>query len=396
MINTNDDMILQFAVIGFRRLLSFEESPPIQAVVDANLVPKFIGFLGRDDLPKLQFESAWCLTNIASGEHEHVEVLIGKGTVDAFVRLLRTQHFEVIEQAIWGLGNLAGDNPRIRDIVINAGAVNPIAELLDRTAPGNSFVRNASWTLSNFCRGRPAPKFEKVIRCIPSLAKVLIENDAEEILTDICWAMSYISDGGQGHIPVILQTNVLPRLVQLLEHDHLAISVASLRTIGNILTGNDEETQAAIDAGALEAFVRLITHPKKAIRKEVCWSVSNITAGNKYQIQMALDSGLIDKLVHLLQHDDTDIKKEAVWALSNCTTYATPQQYYTLADKGALQALVAVLDIQTEARTLIVSMEGISNILKCGKQHFTNEGQDENPFAVVLEKCGGVDKIEDL
>ena len=65
-----------------------------------------------------------------------------------------------------------------------------------------------------------------------------------------------------------------------MDRPHLAIAVACLRTLGNVLTGTDDETQQAIDAGALESFNRLIGHPKKAVRKEVCWSVSNITAGN--------------------------------------------------------------------------------------------------------------------
>jgi importin subunit alpha-6/7 len=69
---------------------------------------------------------------------------------------------------------MAGDGPRIRDLVINAGTVEPVADLLDRTNPGSTFVRNASWTLSNLCRGRPSPDFNKVSRAIPSLAKVLI------------------------------------------------------------------------------------------------------------------------------------------------------------------------------------------------------------------------------
>jgi importin subunit alpha-6/7 len=129
------------------------------------------------------------------------------------VELLNSPHIEVVEQAIWGLGNIAGDSYKVRDIVINAGAIKPIAEILDRAQPGSSFVRNASWTLSNLCRGRPAPVFSKVQRAIPSLAKVLIENDVEDILIDVCWAMSYLSDGGQERIPIILQTNVLPRLV---------------------------------------------------------------------------------------------------------------------------------------------------------------------------------------
>ena len=73
---------------------------------------------------------------------------------------------------------------------------------------------------------------------------------------------------------------MLPRIIQLLEHSNLAISISCLRTVGNILTGNDEETQMAIDAGALDVMGRLIGHTKKAVRKEVCWSISNVTAGN--------------------------------------------------------------------------------------------------------------------
>ena len=116
--------------------------------------------LTREDLPKMQFEAAWCLTNVASGDHDHVHVLCSKGTVEAFVKLLNSKNIEVVEQAIWGLGNLAGDNTKIRDFVINAGAVNPIADMLDLIPGSCSFVRNASWTLANFCRGRPAPIFD--------------------------------------------------------------------------------------------------------------------------------------------------------------------------------------------------------------------------------------------
>lgn len=163
------------------------------------------------------------------------------------IDLLNSSHVEVIEQAIWGLGNIAGDSFKVRDLVINSGAINPVSDILDRAIPGSSFVRNASWTLSNLCRGRPPPDFLKVQRAIPSLAKVLIENDVDDILIDVCWAMSYLSDGGEERIPVILATNVLPRLVQLLMHENIAISVPCLRTIGNLVTGDDNQTQYVIN-----------------------------------------------------------------------------------------------------------------------------------------------------
>jgi hypothetical protein len=39
---------------------------------------------------------------------------------------------------------------------------------------------------------------------VSSLAKVLIENDMDDILVDVCWAISYLSDGGEERIPLIL------------------------------------------------------------------------------------------------------------------------------------------------------------------------------------------------
>jgi importin subunit alpha-6/7 len=54
---------------------------------------------------------------------------------------------------------MAGDGPKLRDLVIKAGAVDPIASMLDKSQPGTTFVRNASWTLANCCRGKPAPDY---------------------------------------------------------------------------------------------------------------------------------------------------------------------------------------------------------------------------------------------
>ena len=192
---------------------------------------------------------------------------------------------------------------------------------------------------------------------------------------------------------MIISTNVVPRLVQLLEHSQLAISVACLRTIGNLLTGTDEETQVALDSGVLDALNRLLTHNKKSVRKEVCWSVSNVTAGNEAQIQCCLNNGLIDKLIYILNHDDPDVRKEAIWGLSNSTSSASDDQIFTLAQRGIIQALGQVLSFP-EARILMVSMEALDNVLKVGQKNLNANG--ENPFALIVEQSGMIDKIEQL
>jgi len=100
-----------------------------------------------------------------------------------------------------------------------------------------------------------------------------------------------------------------------------------LRTVGNIVTGDDNETQMAIDANLIPTLAMILTHQKKTVRKESCWVLSNITAGTQGQLQLCINAGIIEKLVQILQHDDITVKNEAVWALSNCTASANPQQF---------------------------------------------------------------------
>ena len=65
-----------------------------------------------------------------------------------------------------------------------------------------------------------------------------------------------------------------------------SVLVPALRTVGNIVTGNDQQTQTIINCGALNCLLHLLnTSHKKSIKKEACWTISNITAGTKEQIQ---------------------------------------------------------------------------------------------------------------
>ncbi len=166
----------------------------------------------------------------------------------------------MVEQAIWGLGNIAGEDPKIRDLVIHSGAVDPVAILLMQSAPHTNFVRNASWTLSNFCRGRPTPPIHLVKNAVIALAKIFLEHDIEDILIDVCWAFSYLTDGSEDDMITMFDQPVLKRFVQLLEYPNVAISVPCLRSIGNLVTGSDAQTQAIIDQGLLVSLEKLLYH----------------------------------------------------------------------------------------------------------------------------------------
>ena len=64
-----------------------------------------------------------------------------------------------------------------------------------------------------------------------------------------------------------------------LGHPQSSVQTPALRTVGNIVTGDDAQTQFILNLNAIPALCWLLDHQKKNIRKEACWTISNITAG---------------------------------------------------------------------------------------------------------------------
>jgi hypothetical protein len=86
------------ALLRFTACPAKERNPPIEEVIKQSVIPQFVNFLKRAEMPQLQFEAAWALTNVASGTSDHTKVVIDEGAVPIFVQLLQSPSDDVREQ----------------------------------------------------------------------------------------------------------------------------------------------------------------------------------------------------------------------------------------------------------------------------------------------------------
>ena len=359
----SDPVVQLRATKRIRKLLSNDRESVVNSVLDKKVHENLIQILALVDFDEskngltpdqpsaqLQIEALWALTNVAAGTSTHVALLVEAGVVPVLVNLLSSRVGDVLEQAIWVLGNVAGDGSAARDKVLRARVLDPLLVIAKGAAAltpnSNGFGTTASnasstvakkkkrvvvetdegeqevktnnltllrvctWTLSNLCDHQPRPdvladddSVDDILLCL----RDVLQKDDTEVLNHACWALSHICDGPSPHVGAVVDCpDLASRLVELLTHKSWRVVKPALRTVGNIVCAEDDQdyTQVVIDYGAVSNLEALVRHTNREIQKEACWTLSNIAAGTVGQIQRVLDSGAIPKLVHLAGKPD--------------------------------------------------------------------------------------------
>lgn len=390
MLTSNDPQKNFDGVQTIRRMLSRERNPPIDLMINSGVVPYCVNFLRPEVSTELQFEAAWALTNIASGNSEQTRAVISNGGVARFIELLNSPEIKVAEQAVWALGNISGDGPELRDYVLSLRVVDHIIKMLDAEIPV-SFMRNIVWLCSNLCRSKnPHPPFERIRPLIPILVE-LLKNCDEQILTDACWALSYVTDDESDKIQAVLDAGGAPLLVKLLDHHAITILTPALRTVGNIVTGTDTQTDAILEAGVIPRLANLLKHRKPTIVKETAWAISNIVAGTIEQIGQVLSSGILEHVVKVLATGDFKSQKEAAWIITNITTGGSDEQNIILIEQYPILKPYCDLLESHDPAVINIVLKGLENLFRLSDR-IGGKGQ----LCLLIEETGGLDKLEGL
>lgn len=374
-----------------RLYLSQNYSYSLQELIDSGVIPILIDFTTQFNCPELQYESAWSLSNIASGDIEHTKILIDKGIVPKIVDLLNSPFEHIKDQAVWVIGNITGDTSSYSELICRYDTVQKLIQII-QTCTSDDLLKSAVWALGNLCKGEKAPEF-RVIKDAVSVFCGLLGKSDEEIVKSSLWVLASITEYSEGSCDLIIECKVLNRIISLFASKDIDIQLPAISIIGRVAAGSDSQTSEVISSGAITALTPLINSPNREIRKDAIWCLSNLAAGNEEHIEALVKAEIFQKINKILYRDEKYVKVEALWVLANVAGKGNRKQINELVKAGAISTLIHCLSSE-DYKELQVVLLGIKGILNAGNQILTESGA--NPYAVIFEESDGIKLLDKL
>ncbi|KAG8945760.1 Importin subunit alpha-4 [Tulasnella sp. 424] len=387
---SDEQEIRKAVVIKIREILqNLPASQVIQPVVDTGLVPDLVSLLDSDDT-QLQLEAAWIVANIACGTTQQTKKVIDAGAITKLARLAVSPNDTLSDKAVWALANIVADSALLRDRVEDEGGINALVTILNRDACPTDAQRRAVWATS--CYLHPWPSrglpLNKIKHLLPCLVRYILKTSVDEAnMKSLEYAVKSLQRICDRHLKRsdFIETQVVPRLVQLLADSSSSVPLQNqaLLCLGYLVSGDDNDTDVAINAGILPALSVALARGNQHTYEFACWTASNIAAGNQQQLQAVLDSGLLEPVVRILMdgQNNAACRREACWVISDLTRGAADDRIVQTLIKGrcleGLSAALLIPDQKAKERAVF----GITNLLKW-KGALASE-EDSSPLTIL-------------
>lgn len=145
--------------MALRKTISGVDEPPVTELLETNI----LAFLSQlfnfadtcEEVRAMKLESLWILTNLAYGDQNDIQKLFDPqyGVFEIINNVLSSDDQAMIEQILWLIGNISGENAYFRDIIMhNTTLLKTFTRLLERPKISRFLLRTLCWVNSNIFR----------------------------------------------------------------------------------------------------------------------------------------------------------------------------------------------------------------------------------------------------
>eukprot|EP00798_Chlamydomonas_sp_ICE-L_P023164 gene23164-30372_t len=281
--------------------LSHENVEVKNLVRELGGIPVLVDLLGALD-PKLQRAGAGALRSLAFKNEENKTQIVECGALPLLIQqMLRSEDTGVHYEAVGVIGNLVHSSKKIKLLVLEEGALQPVIGLLSSPCPDSQ--REAALLLGQFATTDPTETMAKIAQrgAIPPLVE-LLKSENTGVKEMAAFALGRLAQNSD------TQCGGLGPLLDLLESKHHTLQHNSAFALYGV-ADNEDNISAIIRLGA---FQRLLVCAEKlqVQASKVC--IQKTIA----RLEAKLGGRVLIHVVHMMRSSDWLTRRRAVITLA--------------------------------------------------------------------------------
>ncbi|KAK7397109.1 hypothetical protein VNO78_18276 [Psophocarpus tetragonolobus] len=321
LLSMNDAPNVQLEVLQFLNNFASRSSLHTTVIVQLGLLPTFVNLLNFSSSKDIREEIVFALLIIAGESPDYRDLVLDHGALLPLLAQFELDSTLIMPSlATCCLCCLVRGRPPV-----NFEKVKPALPVLEQLiySIDEEIVAEACWALSYLSDSSDniqaiieqglCPKLVELLLYYSALSSLTYPSDA--VIEPALQAIGNIVYAGKH----VIDNQLLPFLHQLLTHKHKnSIFKDACWTISNITAGNRAEIQAVIDSNIIPPLVQIFLHAELDIKKEVAWVIFRVTSkGSRDNIRYLVDQGCINVLCELLTCPDPKVVSICLEGLEN-------------------------------------------------------------------------------
>jgi len=263
--------------------------------------------------PEMKLLAITCLTNIYKSDASQVDLKkdILLIVLPALIKLLTVNNLNTLTQSIQNVSAqerapmifsyLVSEDKELQKAAIEGDAVTKLANIIKMTASDDEQNNYENYIPTN----------------------TTLHN--ERLRESSLFAIGSICAYEEEYREKVIETKLLPIIVQSMSHPNYGIRMAACHCIKSLSRSVKNLRTTLVDSGAITPLLKLLSDPDIQVQTRACAALCNVVLDFSPMKKVVLENGGVKRLVALVHSMDPNLKLNAIWALKNMVFNAESQ-----------------------------------------------------------------------
>jgi hypothetical protein len=369
-----------------RKILSTEHGETVDesnALLVQRLNKKLISLL-RSSQKKVQYDAAWCITNLACISPEINRRLVHDGAIQGLSALLSASS-DMADMAVCGITNIVGDCCMIRNQVVESGVVEVIIRsIADSATMDLTHLSNRIHFLSALVHIKPLPP-PSIVWSIVGLLRSLFSVRHDKVRLEVVMVLKALAFTAECNY---IASECIGYAVDCLVLTNSDIQAQAL-TFLCVISDRFPEKVVSFD-GLLDRIDRVLQTTAAPTLKSALKAMCNLLAHSNSAEILLNSQARISQIMNCLKHPDAGVVQEALCCVYNVCCFVSPSPLFSMVS-SELFWLLSDLLTSKDPNLVMECLSVLGLVLDRANEHMQYYDLLE-----LFDSCGGLHNLQEL